>query len=90
MSWPVQGKEARQSERLGSWRCGRTSRVNNCFGCGNILGKEALRVAFLVRGASMENCFVKGTVSYVLQFFEKVRIAFNANLWGIWNGCVSF
>ena len=33
--------------------------------------EETLRVAFLVRGASMENRFVKGTVSYVLQFLKR-------------------
>ena len=29
------------------------------------------RVAFLVQGASMEKRFVKGTVSYVLQFLKR-------------------
>ena len=33
--------------------------------------EETLRVAILVRGTSMENRFVKGTVSYVLQFLKR-------------------
>ena len=33
--------------------------------------EETLRVTFLVRGAFMENRFVKGTVSYVLQFLKR-------------------
>ena len=30
-SCPVQGKGARQSEQLGSWRCDETPRVKDCF-----------------------------------------------------------
>ena len=36
--------------------------------------EETLRVAFLVRGASMENCFMKGVVSYVLQFLKRCEL----------------
>ena len=72
----MQGREARLSEQLGSWRCDKTSRVKNRFGLENFLGgdascEETLRVAFLVRGVSMENRFIKGAVSYVLQFLKR-------------------
>ena len=42
-TWPVQGIGARQSEQLGSWRCGRVATCERLFRVRNhLVGRDAL------------------------------------------------
>ena len=75
---------------MAGWRCG----LNRRDSCG-LVGRVASYAwalckgkRFLGRDASCEEALYERNRFVCILVLKKTRTAFNANLWGIWNGCV--